>query len=71
MMSVCVLFCHGLGLQQLLVKMIRKKCISATLYKCDQCGQIFNSVDDLENHRRNEHIEPAIEDRFTSNSSSE
>jgi DNA-directed RNA polymerase subunit RPC12/RpoP len=26
--------------------------MSDTLYKCDQCGQTFNSVDDLENHRR-------------------
>ncbi|MFI5405978.1 MAG: C2H2-type zinc finger protein [Nitrososphaerales archaeon] len=33
--------------------------MSATLYKCDQCGRTFNSIDGLENHRRNEHIKPA------------
>ncbi|MFI5406384.1 MAG: C2H2-type zinc finger protein [Nitrososphaerales archaeon] len=39
--------------------------------KCNYCGQTFNSLDDLENHRRNEHIKPVSEDRFTSNSSAE
>jgi predicted nucleic acid-binding Zn ribbon protein len=45
--------------------------MSATVYKCDQCGQTFNSVNDLEDHRMNEHIKPATEDRFTSNSTAE
>jgi hypothetical protein len=56
-----------MGLQQLLVKVSTKKYMSATVYKCDQCGETFNSVNDLEGHRRNEHIKPATEDRFTSN----
>ena len=33
--------------------------MSATLYKCDQCDLTFNIVNDLEEHRRNEHIKPA------------
>jgi ribosomal protein L37AE/L43A len=29
--------------------------MSSEIWKCDKCGQTFNSAGDLENHRREQH----------------
>lgn len=33
-------------------------------YKCDLCGELFNSADDAQNHNQKSHTEPVPKDEF-------